>query len=120
MYEFHLFFHFRIMIFGWEFGNSASAGLSLKAITSPNFSRRELASRLPAGSQPGVSALLREACSWRGAVFPGLGPRPHSNDRLEPSAFADWESYMLAWGFLVIKSLCRHCSGAVSTLALGS
>lgn len=37
LYEFHLFFHFRIMFFGWEFGNSASAGLSLKAVTSPTY-----------------------------------------------------------------------------------
>lgn len=117
------------MFFGWEFGNSASAGLGLKALTSPNFSRWELASRplnktsrLPGGPQPGLSALLREACSWRGAAFPGLGlgPCPHFNDRLEPSAFTDWESYMLAWGFVVINSLCRHRSWAVSTSALGS
>lgn len=74
------------------------------------------------GPQPGLSALLREACLWRGAAFPGLGlgPCPHFNDRLEPSAFTDWESYMLAWGFLVINSLCRHRSWAVSTSALAS
>lgn len=117
------------MFFGWIFGNSAPAGLSLKAIASPDFSRQELASRplketsrLPGGPQPGLSAQLREACSWRGAAFPGLGlgPCPHFNDGLEPSAFADWESYMLPWGFLAIKSLCRHCSRPVSTLALGS
>lgn len=80
LYEFHLFLHFRIMFFGWEFGNSTPAVLSLKAITSPNFSRRELASRplketsqLPGGPWPGLSALLREACSWRGLLSRAWG-----------------------------------------------
>lgn len=95
-----------------------------------NLSRWELVfrplketSQLPGGLQPGLPALLREACSliWRGAALLdlALGPCPHFNDTLEPRTWADWENYMHAWGFLVIKSLCRLCSQAVSTLALG-
>lgn len=72
-----------------------------------NLSRWELESRplkepswLPGGLKPGLPALLGEACSWirRGTAFLdlALGPCPHFNDRLEPSTFADWESYMLA------------------------
>lgn len=48
-----------------------------------------------------------------------LGQCPQFNDKPEPSACVDWESCILAWGFLVIKDLPRHCSQTVSTLAWG-
>lgn len=58
--------------------------------------------RLLGDLQPGFLALLMEVCSWTGSVAafpdPGLSPCPHFNDKLEPSAFADWESCVLARG----------------------
>lgn len=73
------------MFFGWEFGNSASAGLGLKAITSPNFSRQELASRpLKETSRLSRGPTARAFCSAQGSLLveggcfpgPGAGPVP--------------------------------------------
>jgi hypothetical protein len=126
LHEFHLLFHFRIMFFGWELGNSIPAGvilnatcLSLSHAEAGIRATQEVTSWLPEDSRLSHGSLLLDQegpdfLAWEvGAV---LGPCPHFNDRLEPSICADWESCVLAWGFLVIKS---HYSLAVSTLALG-
>lgn len=71
-YECHLFFNFRIMFFGWELGNSASAGPSLKAITSPTSTGR----RWRLGHSGGFSAsrgpAARASCSVRGSLLLSL------------------------------------------------
>lgn len=109
MYELPLFFHFKIMFFGWDLGHAAPAGPSLKAITAPT----SLGGSWHPGHSGGFSAsrgpAARASCSARGSLLlgleggclpdQGLGPCPHFNDRLEPSAFVIEKALCLLGAF---------------------
>ena len=109
LYEFHLFFNFSIMFFGWELGILflqapawKSSLLQLLQVGAGVRATQE-ASQLPGGPWPGLPPPFRAACSWawKGVAFrdPGLGLCPHFNDRLEPRVFVIGKAICLLGAF---------------------